>query len=180
MSQENTYQPKWEEHKKREQRKHHHHHHHHRTDDKYTNTWGGWMKMKDKQAYFGLMLIVIAVLAVGAYKLVMLFVHEFRSMPMDDPKTEMKVDELDIRRVEKNDALMVSDSIAQSYQLDSSSIRRVQTESHHVYRPPRRENKWYITQREWKDIWRNMKRWKQAQKNDEKLDQSQKSKEKSK
>lgn len=180
MSQENTYQPKWEEHKKREQRKHHHHHHHHRTDDKYTNTWGGWMKMKDKQAYFGLMLIVIAVLAFGAYKLVMLFVHEFRSMPMDDPKTEMKVDELDIRRVEKNDALMVSDSIAQSYQLDSSSIRRVQTESHHVYRPPRRENKWYITQREWKDIWRNMKRWKQAQKNDEKLDQSQKSKEKSK
>lgn len=169
MSQENTYQPKWEEHKEREQRKHHHHHHHHRTDDKYTNTWGGWMKMKDKQAYYGLMLIVIAVLAFGAYKLVMLFVHEFRSMPMDDPKTEMKVDELDIRRVEKNDALMVSDSIAQSYQLDSSSIRRVQTESHHVYRPPRRENEWYITQREWKDIWRNMKRWKQAQKNDEKL-----------
>ena len=169
MSQENTYQPKWEEHKEREQRKHHHHHHHHRTDDKYTNTWGGWMKMKDKQAYYGLMLILIAVLAFGTYKLVMLFVHEFRSMPMDDPKTEMKVDELDIRRVEKNDALMVSDSIAQSYQLDSTTIRRVQTESHHVYRPPRRENEWYITQREWKDIWRNMKRWKQAQKNDEKL-----------
>ena len=177
MSEEKTYQPKWEEHKEREKRKHHHHHHH-KTDDKYTNTWGGWMKMRDKQAYYGLMLIVIAVLAVGAYKLVMMFVAEFRAMPMDDPKTEMKVDELDIRRVEKNDALQVSDSIAQSYQLDSSTIRRVQTESHHVYRPPRRENEWYITKREWKDIWRNMKRWKQAKKNDEKLDQSQKAKEK--
>jgi hypothetical protein len=76
----------------------------------------------------------------------------------------MKVDELDIRRGEKQDALIAGDSIKQAFNVDS--IRRVQTESHHVYRPPRRENKWYITQREWKDIWRNMKRWKQAQKND--------------
>ena len=125
--------------------------------------------MRDKQAYYGLMLIVVAVLAFGAYKLVMVLVNELRAMPMDDPKTEMKVDELDIRRVEKNDALQVSDSIAQVYQLDSTTIRRVQTESHHVYRPPRRENEWYITKREWKDIFRNIKRWQQAQKNDEKL-----------
>jgi hypothetical protein len=100
----------------------------------------------------------------GAYKVVQMFVHEFRSMPLDDPRTEMKVDELDIRRGEKQDALIAGDSIKQAFNVDS--IKRVQTESHHVYRPPRRENTWYITQREWKDIWRNMKRWKQAQKND--------------
>jgi hypothetical protein len=171
VAEEKTYQPKWEEHK---ERKHHRRHHHHTSNSStHTNTWGGWMKMKDKQAYYGLMLIVIAGLAFGAYKVVMAFVHEFRAMPMDDPKTEMKVDELDIRRVEKNEALQASDSIAQSYQLDSTTIKRVQTESHHVYRPPRRENEWYITQREWKDIWRNMKRWKQAKKNDEKLNEKQ-------
>lgn len=168
MSEEKTYQPKWDEYKERKHR-HRHHHHHSSTSSTHTNTWGGWMKMRDKQAYYGLMLIVIAGLAFGAYKLVMAFVEEVRAMPMDDPKTEMKVDELDIRRVEKNDALQVSDSIAQSYQLDSNTIKRVQTESHHVYRPPRRENKWYITEREWKDIWRNMKRWQQAQKNDERV-----------
>lgn len=165
MSEEKTYQPKWEEHKDRKHR--HHHHHHSSSSSRYTNTWGGWMKMRDKQAYYGMMLIVVLVLFFGAYKLTKMFIHELRAMPMDDPNLEMNVDELDIRRGEKQDALQMSDSLAQAYNVDS--IRRVQVESHHVYRPPRRENTWYITQREWRDIWRNMKRWRQAQKNDEKV-----------
>jgi hypothetical protein len=51
----------------------------------------------------------------------------------------------------------------------------VQIDTRAVYRPPRRENEWYITKREWKDIWRTIKRWKQSQRNDEQLDQSRKS-----
>ena len=92
--------------------------------------------------------------------------HELREMPNDDPSMEMNVDELDIRRVEKEEALMLSDSIAKSYQFDSTTIKKVQTESHHVYRPPRREDKWYITQREWKKIWADYKvmRWERKQK----------------
>jgi len=121
------------------------------------------MKHKDKQAYYGLMLIVVAVLAVGAYKLVMMFVNEWRAMPHDDPATEMNVDALRIRRVEEHDALLAGDSVAQSYQFDSSMIRRVQIDPMHVYRPPRKHDEWYITQREWKDIWENMKRWKKDQ-----------------
>jgi len=124
------------------------------------------LRMKDKQAYYGLMFVIIVALGFGAYKLIGMFVAEFRAMPNDDPTTEMNVDELDIRRVEKQEALMVSDSIAKTYQFDSTTIKKVQTESHHVYRPPRKEDKWYITQREWKKIWADYKimRWERKQK----------------
>ena len=162
MSEDSTYQPGWGEKKK-------HHHHRHSSDTRYTNSWGGWMKMRDKQAYYGLMFVVLAVLGFGAYKLVMMFVTEWRAMPHDDPTTEMKVDELRIRKVEEQDALQYSDSLAQTYQFDSSQIKKVQIETRSVYRPPRRENEWYITEREWKDIWRNVQRWRQSQRNDEKV-----------
>jgi len=52
----------------------------------------------------------------------------------------------------------------------------VQIETRPVYRPPKRENVWYITQREWKDIWRNMQRWKQSKKNDARVKKSEKGK----
>ena len=177
-----TYQPGWEEQKEREERRrkhddgvHYHHHNHHHHDDRYSNGWGGAMKQRDKQAYYGLLFIVIAGLAFGAYKVVMMYVNEWRAMPHDDPTTEMKVDELRIRKVDEQDALLHSDSLAHVYQFDSSQIRRVQIDTRAVYRPPRRENEWYITKREWKDIWRTIKRWKQSQRNDEQLDQSRKS-----
>ena len=170
-----TYQPQWEERKASKRRHRHHHHHASFHSDKLTNGWGGWMKMQDKQAYYGLMFIVLAVLAFGGYKLTRLVVEEIRSLPMDDPGTEVKVDELNIRKVDRQDALLLGDSLAQTYNIDSSEVRRVQTEihMHHVYRPPRRENKWYITQREWKDIWRNIQRWKQSNINDKRLDEQQ-------
>ncbi len=155
-----SYQPGWGEKKK------HHHHHHHTGPNENNRGWGGALRMKDKQAYYGLMFAIIVALGFGAYKLIGMFVAEFRAMPNDDPTTEMNVDELDIRRVEKQEALMVSDSIAKTYQFDSTTIKKVQTESHHVYRPPRKEDKWYITQREWKKIWADYKimRWERKQK----------------
>ncbi len=154
-----SYQPGWGEKKK-------HHHHHHTGPNDNNRGWGGALRMKDKQAYYGLMFVIIVALGFGAYKLIGMFVAEFRAMPNDDPTTEMNVDELDIRRVEKQEALMVSDSIAKTYQFDSTTIKKVQTESHHVYRPPRKEDKWYITQREWKKIWADYKimRWERKQK----------------
>ena len=154
-----SYQPGWGEKKK-------HHHHHHHGPNENNRGLGGALRMKDKQAYYGLMFALIVALGFGAYKLIGMFVAEFRAMPNDDPTTEMNVDELDIRRVEKQEALMVSDSIAKTYQFDSTTIKKVQTESHHVYRPPRKEDKWYITQREWKKIWADYKimRWERKQK----------------
>ena len=174
MAEEKLYQPGWEERKEREKdkrRRHRHHHHEHAdiNSHRHTNSWGGWMKMHDVQVYYGLMFIVLSVLGFGAYKLVKMFWDELKAMPMDDPKTEVRVDELDVRKAEKQDMLIYSDSLAQMYELDSSKIKRVQTEGHHVYRPPRRNDDWYINQREWRDIWKNIKRWKQAKKNDERL-----------
>lgn len=166
-----TYQPKWDELK---EHKHHRHHHRH-TDipDEKNRGFGGSIRMKDKQAYVGLMLIVLAVVIYGGYQLTKLVIREWRSLPMDDPKTEMTVDELNIRKVEKQEALLFGDSLAQTYNLDSTSIKRVQTDEHyhHVYRPPRKSSEWYITQREWKDIFRNMQRWRQGAKNDKKLEE---------
>lgn len=182
MSEEKIYQPKWEEHKERERRRHEedeHYYESHRPSrsSRHTNSWGGAMKLKDKQAYYGLMFIVLAALASGAFWVVMQFVHEWRAMPHDDPSTEMKVDELDIHKVDKHEALLKGDSIAKTYQFDSSTIHRVQTESHHVYRPPRKNKEWYITEREWQDIFKNLKRWKKSKKNDEQFKEVEKEKE---
>ena len=134
-----TFQPGWGEPKK------HHHHHHHHSSNRYTNSWGGWVKLRDRQAYYGLILVVVLVVGVCTYKLVMLFVNEWRAMPHDDPTTEMKVDELRIHKVDEQDALLYGDSLAQVYQVDSSTIRHVQIETRPVYRPPRKKTEWYIT-----------------------------------
>lgn len=124
------------------------------------------MKTRDKQAYFGFVLVLVLALAFGSYKLVMMFVNEWRAMPHDDPATELNVDELRIHKAEEQDALLLADSLTQTANLDSLR-HNVQIETRPVYRPPRREDKWYITEREWKDIWRNIKRWRQSRKNDE-------------
>lgn len=77
-------------------------------------------------------------------------------MPFDNPDEEIQVDVLRINKVEEEKALLLSDSLAQAYNLDSIK-RKVQIETVPVYRPPRKENKWYITKKEWKDIWQNIK-----------------------
>ena len=176
MSEEKTYQPKWEKHVEYQRNKHHHHdggYNRSMESDKYTNTYGGALKMKDKSAYYGLMVVLALVFLFGAYKLVRFAAHEIRQMPMDDPATERAVDELRIHRVAEQNALLLGDSLAQAYQFDSSMIHRVQIETMPVYRPPRRENKWYITQREWRLIWRNLKIWRWA-KNREKEEEEEK------
>lgn len=135
---------------------------------------GGALRMKDKQAYYGLMCVLGLVAVYALFLLGRLIVEELRAMPMDDPSTERAVDELRIHKVEEHDALLYSDSLAQAYNIDS--IKHVQIETRPVYRPPKRENVWYITQREWKDIWRNMQRWKQSKKNDARVKKSEKGK----
>ncbi len=165
MSEEKIYQPRWDKHKER-QAHHHHHHHSYSSDSGHrTNTWGGWLKLRDRQAYYGLMLIVIAIIGFATYKLVMMFVDELRQMPMDDPTAERPVDELRVRKVEEQDALMFGDSLAKAENLDSIQ-RKVQIDTRPVYRPPRKENEWYITQREWKAIWKNYQIWRWEKRRD--------------
>jgi len=41
--------------------------------------------------------------------------------------------------------------------------RNVQIETTPVYRPPRKNDEWYITRREWKDLWKKWKIWKKGQ-----------------
>ena len=113
------------------------------------------------------MLVLIAGLSYGLYMLVMLFVNEWRAMPHDDPATEVNVDELRIRKAEEQDALLYGDSLAQMYNVDSIR-KQVQIETRPVYRPPRKENKWYITEREWKDIWKHYKQRRYERKLEEK------------
>ena len=162
MSEEKTYQPKWEKHKEYQKTKHHHHSRSYSSSSdssQYTNTWGGALKMRDKWAYYGLMVILAGGVLFGVYKAWNYVADEIRSMPLDDPATERDVDELRIKKVEEQNALQLGDSLAQMYQVDSSMVRHVQIETRPVYRPPRKESKWYITQREWRAIWRNFKVW---------------------
>ena len=161
MSDEKTYQPGWGTKKEK-------HRHRHYTYHSSNNRMGGSVRMKDKQAYYGLMVIIVAVLGFGAYKVIRMYADELRAMPHDDPKTELKVDELRIHKADEQDALLLGDSLAQAYNVDSLK-RSVQIETRPVYRPPKREDKWYITQREWKKIWEEFKvmRWEKKKKKED-------------
>lgn len=154
MAEEHTYQPGWDEakHKKR-------HHHHHVGPNERNRGLGGALRMRDKQAYYGMVVVLVMGILIGLFFLVRFVVEEIKAMPNDDPATEMAVDELRIHKADEQDALLYSDSLTQAYNLDSLK-RKVQIETRPVYRPPRRENTWYITQREWKDIWNTFKIWK--------------------
>ena len=155
-----TYQPGWGE----DQKKHHHHHRHHYQGEKENNRrWGGALRMRDKQAYYGLIAVCVVVALVGLYSLLTLIIREVKAMPMDDPKSELAVDELRIHKVAEQDALIAGDSLAQAMEMDSAMIRRVQIETRPVYRQPRKNTEWYITRREWRDIFENMKRWRKDQ-----------------
>ena len=151
MADEKTYQPGWGE-------KKHHHHHHHTGPNERNRGLGGALRMRDKQAYYGLVAVLVTGALIGLFFLIRLFVHEIKAMPNDDPTTEMEVDALRIRKVAEQDALLYSDSLTQAYNLDSLK-RNVQIETRPVYRPPRKENTWYITQREWKEIWKTFQIW---------------------
>ena len=157
-----SYQPGWGEKKK------HHHHHHHGPNEK-NRGLGGALRMRDKQAYYGLMCVIIAVALFGAYKLIGMIAHELRAMPNDDPTTEMNVDELRIHLVDEQDAILMGDSLATAYNLDSMK-HQVQIETRPVYRPPRREDKWYITKREWKKIRESYRVWRWEKKHDKEED----------
>ena len=122
--------------------------------------------MRDKQAYYGLMVVIIAVLGFGAYKVIRLAVHELRAMPNDDPDMEMSVDELRIHKAEEQDALIMGDSLSQQYNLDSIK-RKVQIDTRPVYRPPRKNDEWYITKKEWKSIFKNYRIWRRMKQKDE-------------
>lgn len=158
MAEEHTYQPGWDEakHKKR-------HHHHHVGPNERNRGLGGALRMRDKQAYYGMVVVLVMGILIGLFFLVRFVVEEIKAMPNDDPTTEMAVDELRIHKADEQEALLYSDSLTQAYNLDSLK-RKVQIETRPVYRPPRRENTWYITQREWKDIWNTFKIWKKNEK----------------
>ena len=176
MSEEKLYQPGWEEAKEREKKKHRHHHHYEeqRYFDERSNPsnkrLGGALRMVDKQAYIGLMLVVVGALLFIGFKVGKVIVAELRDMPNDDPATEMNVDELRIRKVDEQDALLLGDSLAREYNVDSLK-RKVQIDTRPVYRPPRKSNEWYITQREWKAIWKEYKIWKLMRKKDKEQEQ---------
>ncbi len=122
--------------------------------------------MRDKQAYVGFILVIVVASVAGLYLLLRTMVNELRAIPNDDPDTEIAVDELRIRKADEQDALLLGDSLAQRYNLDSIK-RQVQIETRPVYRPPRQNSEWYITSREWKDIWKNYRIWKRMREKDE-------------
>ena len=161
----NTYQPGWGEQKAKseEQRGKHHYHHHYQGEKENNRRWGGALRMRDKQAYYGLIAVCVIVALVGLYSLLTLIIREVKAMPMDDPKSELAVDELRIHKVAEQDALIAGDSLAQAMEMDSAMIRRVQIETRPVFRQPRKNTEWYITRREWRDIFENMKRWRKDQ-----------------
>lgn len=152
QSTEKTYQPRWEERKSRK------HHHHHRSSGGRANGLAGGLKMRDKQAYFGLILVLVVVFAVGGYVLVKLFVDEFKKLPNDNPATEMNVDALGIRVGEEYEAILAGDSLARELSLDTLQ-RSVVRAKPNVYRPHRANDSPFLNERDWNSIKKNYRIW---------------------
>ena len=109
------------------------------------------------------MAILIIAALVGLFFLTRLVIRELKAMPNDAPATEIAVDALRINKVGEQQALLAADSISQAYNLDSLRLH-VQKETTPVYRPPRKENTWYITKREWEEIWQTFQIWRKNKK----------------
>ena len=142
-----TYQPHWEENKK------------HQSSRKRRSSSSPqkekFRRIQDKHALIGAIILVVLVVGYLLYSVGSWVVKEVKSMPFDNPDEEIQVDVLRIHKAEEQKALQMSDSLMQSYNLDSIT-KKVQIETVPVYRPPRKDNKWYITKKEWKDIWENI------------------------
>jgi hypothetical protein len=114
--------------------------------------------MRDKQAYVGLIIVLVGAALVGLLFLGKMLMEELREMPVEDANAEIQVDELRIHKAEEEEAILLGDSLAQAYNVDS--IRRtVQIDTRSVYRPPRKDDHWYITQREWLEMWQSLRHW---------------------
>ena len=173
-NEERTYQPRWEE-KKAEQEQHHHHHHHHYYEHSYGKQskksidFAGWLKNKDKQAWIGLLVILIAAVGFGLYKLYGVYREDFKALyPEGNDEVADKVDALNIDKVAEADKLLFADSLKTELQMDSL-VRTVTGEHHNVYRPPKKNDNVTIDGREWNSIFKNLRRWFKANGGDPKL-----------
>ena len=152
QSTENTYQPRWEERKARK-----HHHHHHSESGRSRRLFSG-LSGRDKQAYIGLILVLVVAFSIGGYMLVKLFVDEFKQMPNDNPATEMNVDALGIRIGEEYEAILAGDSLARELKMDSLQHSVVRAKPN-VYRPHRPNDSPFLNDRDWKSIKKNYQIW---------------------
>ena len=60
----------------------------------------------------------------------------------------------------------MGDSLSQQYNLDSIK-RKVQIDTRPVYRPPKKNDEWYITKKEWKSIIKNYRIWRRMKEKEE-------------
>lgn len=172
-----TYQPKWEEKKAEDEKHRHHHHHHHSYGYGYSGSssssrksidLAGWLKIRDKQAWVGLMVLITVGVLCGIFYLVNLYREELMAMPHANPSEELKVDALGVMKVDEADALLLGDSLARELRIDTI-VRTVKGEEHNVYRPPRKNNNDLIDGREWSAIKKNIRHWFKANGSDPKL-----------
>lgn len=110
----------------------------------------------DKQTYYGIVVLVVGLILIALAWMGKWIYNEIKTMPLANPDEEIQVDVLRIDKVEEQKALLTSDSLAQAYNVDSIK-RKVQIETIPVYRPPRKNNEWYITKKEWKEMLQNYK-----------------------
>ena len=171
-NEEKTYQPRWEE-KKAEQEQHHHHHHHyyeHSYNHSSRRSGGvaGWLKDKDKQAWRGFMLLVIAAVVYGGIVVGGMVKDALDMNPEGDEAAADRVDVLGIDKVVDSEKRLLGDSLKTELQMDSL-VRTVTGEHHNVYRPPKKNKNDLIDGREWNSIIKNLRRWFKANGGDPKL-----------
>lgn len=159
-----TYQPKWEEKKAESEKNHHHHHHHHHSygysskSSRWSIDFAGWLKQRDKQAWIGLLIIVVIAASYGTYKVYSMYREDFTAVPHGDDRTEVDVDPLGDDMKHREIALEKGAELAEKANVDTI-VKPVTGEYHNVYRPARKNDNVTIDDREWSKIKQNIRRW---------------------
>jgi len=137
----------------------HSHHHHHRLCG-VSNGPTRWSWRRDKKMIIGLIVMAVGcvILAVGPgrsyVKEIYMLVYEWLQPEPENPGPD--VDPLKTNYQLKNEREQTGDSVAAALNIDSMR-REIRKETVPVYRPPRKKDKWYLSEEDVKDLRRGAK-----------------------
>ena len=132
------------------------HHHHHRHRQKGISNGPSFLKwQRDKKMIIGFSVVIITciVLVLGPFrpffKEVILLCKELAT---PEPENSLDADPLKINYKYQQERQATGDSVAASQHIDTTMRREIRRQTVPVYRPPRKHNEWYLTEKDVKDL----------------------------
>jgi len=133
--------------------RHHHHHRYRQVGVSSGPSRLNWRRDKKIIIGFSLLIVTSVVLVLGPFRpffkeLVMLC----KEMVTPEPENTLDADPLKINYKYQKERQATGDSVAAAQHLDTTMRREIRRQTVPVYRPPRKHNEWYLTEKDVKDL----------------------------